>query len=359
MKKTVLGVSLIESRFLALAVARGKIQASWESPQPVETVEHFQTALRNAVRETGFGGKNVSILIEDPRFVHQYLRVPVMKPADLRLYLANKADQEKTWEGSTLWRFRSGLQVGGKVGILLDSCPKVLVDDLVQACKMQNLYLIQLAPLSAIFLDQVRSLPIEQDDVILLVTILAGKVMLVVARGDGTPLFDRLLRPALKEVNPAQRIGREITRSILFCEQQFNITISQVWLRGEPGGVSAEDVQPSVEIRIFSSPVVPDASYWLWTAAQMPVHHAGNFISVQGRMAPIRQRMRKVGAGLVAGLILTGVGVNGLLEGMLVREQRNGPSHDSSEKMSCFVRNTFGKTDWLFKTPNKPGGKQF
>ena len=321
LKKTVLGVSLIEGRLRALAVVKDQVTANWEYPHGIETSEQVQTALAEAIKETQYPGKKVSFLIDDKRFVHQYLQVPAMKLADLRLYLTNAVDEMKTWEGSTAWRFRTTQEARGKMGVLLDIWPQEFVDELIMSCQALELTPALIVPLSATFGEQVRSLPLENEDIVLLVTLMSNNITLLVAKGDGTPLFERFLGPTCEGVDPSERIGREITRSILFCSQQFGINVSQIWMFGESSSVSVSSVQPFVGLTIMQSPMNPDPSYWIWVSLSLSVKSPCNFTSSDVRLAPLRKLLMKLTAAAVLGFLILGVGLSSFLQGRLVGEQ--------------------------------------
>lgn len=244
-----------------------------------------------------------------------------MKPADLRLYLKGVVEELKPWKGETSWRYRTTQEARGKLGVLVDIWPKEFVDEVIAVCRTLDLSPMQLTPLSSIFVEQVRSLPLENSDVVLLVTLMSDKIVLLVAKGDGTPLFERFLSPTRDGVDPSERIGREITRSILFCAQQFGINVSQVWMVGMASNVSASSVQPFTGTTILQSPMNPDPSYWIWVSLSLPVQSLSNFTSYEMRLAPLRQMCMKVTAAAVLGFLLLGVGLTSFFQGRLVREQ--------------------------------------
>ena len=316
-KKTILGVSLIHGRFRALAVVNDQVIGQWEAPHLVETEEDLRAAIGEALKHTNFTGHKISFLIEDQRFVHQYVQVPTMKPADLRLYLTSTVEEMKRWDGPAAWRFRTTQPARGKVGVLLDIWPQEIVDHVIDMCQEFDLTPVQIAPLSSTFVEQVRSLPVENSDVVLLVTLMADKIALLVALGDGTPLFERFLKPTCEGVNASERIGREITRSILFCAQQYAINVSQVWMVGDSSDVSVETVQPFVGSRLNQSPMNPDPTYWIWVSLSLPVRSPSNFTSKEAILGPMRKAMMKFTAAAVVVCFLSGVGLISFFQGQL------------------------------------------
>ena len=325
-KKTMLGVSLIHGQFRALAVVKGHTVGSWVCPHPIESFDHLGEVLAEAVRETNFKGTRVGFLVEDLACVHQYHLVPPMKTADMEIYLNRMADQEKVCEGPAVWRYRKALAGRGRTGFLLDVWPKDHVDKLVQACQEQNLTPIQMFPLSAAFMDQILTVGAEPDEVVLLVTRAWDKVVLVVATGDGKPLFDRFLMSTDEIKIDHERLGREVTRSMLFATQQLGQRVSQVWLMGEGEPFVAEELQPHVTIPVIPSPILPDPSYWIWVSLTLAANHPFNFIPLEVRKAPMRRVMKKVSAGVMVGLACLSISTTGLIEGLVAQGQEYSAS---------------------------------
>ena len=321
-KKTILGVSLIHGQFRALAVEKGQTVGSWVCPDPIVSFEHLGSVLAEAVRATNFRGNRVGFLVEDLACVHQYHLVPPMKSADMEMYLTRMADQEKACEGQAVWRYRKALAGRGRVGFLLDVWPKDHVDQLVRACQEQQLNPIQMFPLSAAFMDQILTVGAEPDEVVLLITKAWEKVVFVVATGDGKPLFDRFLMSTEENGIEPERIGREVTRSLLFATQQLGQRVTQVWLMGENEQLTAESLQPHVTVPVIPSPILPDPAYWIWVSLTLNANHPSNFIPMEVRKAPQRKLMRKVTAGMMAGLACLSISTTGIIEGLIDQGQK-------------------------------------
>jgi len=319
--QTVLGVSLIHGQFLASAFVKGEMTGSWSAPSVVEGVDQLQMALAEAIRATHFSGQHVSLLVEDRRLVHQYHLVPPMNKKDLDVYLGRMADREKWGEGPAVWRYRTAMGGRGQQGVLLDVWPQSYVDEVIQACQAVQLTPIHLFPLSAVFVDQVRTLGAEPDDILLLVTRAVGKIVLVIATGEGKPLFDRFLSGSVEEAQSPARIGQEITRTLLFVNQQFEKQVGQVWVMGESEGFSAEAIQPHVDMPILGSPIIPDPAYWIFIGTNLPPTHDTNFIPKEIRQGPRRRAMAKISVALLVGLVCFSVSTTSLIEALLARGQ--------------------------------------
>jgi hypothetical protein len=319
--KTILGISLIHGRLRALPVVKGQTMGNWEYPGIVETTEQLRSALHDAIRETNFTGKYVSWLVEDFRMVHQYHLVPPMAGADLDRYLDRMVNQDNPSGEPLTWRHRKAVKGRERSGLLLDVWPQSLVAEIIQVSQDHGLIPLHLFPLASVFVDQVRFLAAEPTDVLLLVTQAAGKVVFVIARGDGTPLFDRYLSAQHDDVRDPERISGEIIRSILFAKQQLGQQVSQVWVMGETDRLSAEVLQPFVDIPILQSPMTPDPAYWIWVGMNLSPSHASNFVPNEVRTASSRKMMAKVTVAVMAGFVCLSVSTSGLVEGLVARDQ--------------------------------------
>jgi len=285
----------------------------------VASFEHLELVLAQAVRETRFPGREVGFLIEDSQCVHQYHLVPPMNTKDLEVYLARMTEQEKACTGEAVWRYRKSMAGRGRTGFLLDVWPKAYVDRLVEACVSQDLVPVQMFPLSAVFVDQILTLSAEPEDVVLLVTRAWDKVVLVVATGDGTPLFDRFLMSVDAVGLDHERIGREVSRSMLFATQQLGKRVNQVWVMGEGEHLTAEGLQPHVTVPVFPSPILPDPAYWIWVTLTLSPTNPFNFIPKEVRQAPLQRVMKKASAALMVGLACLAVSTTGFIEAMVNR----------------------------------------
>lgn len=320
-KKTILGVSLIHGQFRALAVEKGQTSKTYEHPGLVRSADELCFALQKALLATQFSGRLVGFLLEDSNMLHQYHLVPPMAQSDLEQYLERMVNQDKPFPEAAVWRYRQAVRGRERTGLLLDVLPQSFMTDLVRICGELNLTPLHLFPLSAVFVDQVRILAAEPEDNLLLVTQAAGKLVFVVATGDGTPLFDRYLQASPDGVEDPERIGREIKRSLAFANQQLGKQVTQVWVMGEGEALHVDTLQPSVEIPVLQSPMTPDPAYWIWVGVGLPPAHASNFIPKEVRTGPARRAMAKVSIAAIAGLVCLSVTMSGLVEGLIAQDR--------------------------------------
>src|SRR5437868_3086682 len=104
---TTLSISWLNSQFKAVAVHRGKVEGSWESPDAGEANGNFETLIREAVRQTGYRGQTISLLLAHPRLVQQLVDVPPVKEGALRKIIQRQAQQQKMFPGEAAWACQS------------------------------------------------------------------------------------------------------------------------------------------------------------------------------------------------------------------------------------------------------------
>jgi len=318
---TVLSVSLIDGRFKAMSIIDDLIHLSWERPGIILKPEPLRQAIADAIRHTEFPGRHISILVEDRRFISLTLQLPMMSLTDLIPILERKAQQVKAWEGPAAWRHHLGIQARGQQNIYLEIWPQQFIDDILLICDELQLELQQLAPLSALAESQLGTLPVEPGEATILISMLEGNVMFVAGGEDGTSFLIRHLAPAQDWVSLGERIGTEVNRTIMFINQQVNLTVSQIWFLGEEERLTLEEVQPHVSTPILPCPVNPDWQYWLWIGATLPMNLSNNFTPPEVRRAPMRKKLTNAIAASIAVIMIVCVGTTGIIEGYFAKNQ--------------------------------------
>ncbi len=320
-KQTILSVSILNGRFKALSIVKDSIDRAWEHPGRVHSPLSIQQAVQDALHHTQFPGDQISILIEDSRFIVQTLQLPPMPKADLLPVLERKVEQEKSWDGPAAWRYRLGLEARGKRTVHLEIWPQHVVDTLAHICQDLGLYLRQLAPLSALSESQLSGLPVEPGEASLLVTVLEGRITFVAGRDDGSLLWTRHLSPTQDWVPLGRRVGTEVNRTIMFITQQTNLIVSTVWFLGEEERLTIQEIQPHLPTPVLPCPVSPDWKYWLWVGATLPIDHPSNFTPPEVLRAPLNNMLSKSLVASLALFLLVGVGTIGLIEGYLWKKR--------------------------------------
>src|SRR5262245_4016361 len=96
---TTLSVSWLNNQFKAAAIHRGRVEAVWECPGPVDGAGRFEELIKQAVEKTGYRGQTVSLLLAHPRLVQQLVEVPLVKGPSLKKILKRQAQQQKMFSG--------------------------------------------------------------------------------------------------------------------------------------------------------------------------------------------------------------------------------------------------------------------
>src|SRR5258708_31776599 len=94
---TTLSVSWLNKQFKAIAVHRGVVESTWEYPGPIEANRNFESVIREAVKQTGYRGQTVSLLLAHPRLVPPLVDVPAVKAAALKKVIQRQAQQQKKY----------------------------------------------------------------------------------------------------------------------------------------------------------------------------------------------------------------------------------------------------------------------
>src|SRR5258708_17045145 len=132
---TTLSVSWLNGQAKAVAVHRGAVEGTWESPPPTaETggAANFETLLREAVQKTGFRGQTVSMVLAHPRLVQQLVDVPPVKGGALKKLLQRLARPQKMFPREPAWTFQTSPSDKPGQSVILHLFPKQLLDHFVQ-----------------------------------------------------------------------------------------------------------------------------------------------------------------------------------------------------------------------------------
>ena len=123
---------------------------------------------------------------------------------------------------------------------LLHLLPKATLDQLNFACQKAHLRLVRVMPTSAVLIGQLKQLPLEKDEVALLVATTGPSTTIVIGRKDGRVALGRVLANSWSTA--LDRVWVDLTRSIGFAEQQCGVPVNSVWLFG-PGAAGAGSVR--------------------------------------------------------------------------------------------------------------------
>ena len=91
---TTLSISWLNNQFKAVAVHRGVAEGTWENPEATEVNGNVEGLIAEAVKQTGYRGQTVSLLLAHPRLVQQLVDVPPVKGTAVKKIIQRQAQQQ-------------------------------------------------------------------------------------------------------------------------------------------------------------------------------------------------------------------------------------------------------------------------
>jgi hypothetical protein len=227
-----LGIYFVNGILSAEVIRHGKSVRSWRNLFPVIEEEQLNELLPTIPDQVAFKGYRVSMIIAAPSIEYHLLPVPVMKKHELRQFLKWKAE---TLKGTAHhWAYTPMKSVRHKKGsVCLHVVPSVYRTIFLDFCKTKHYEPQHLLPLAAVIPDLLE----KSDDAehsVEMVALATDRVTYFVAGNKNAPIFIREIpfTWGLEDQNVYLQFGREIKRTILFAEKQFNQKVSAVRIRG-------------------------------------------------------------------------------------------------------------------------------
>lgn len=289
---TTLSVSWLNEQFKAVAVHRGVVGQSWAREELCDAPDKFEAFIRDAVRETGFEGQTISIVLAHPRLVQQLVEVPPVKGSTLRQLIQRQAQQQRIFPGDAGWASQVLPANKTNARVLLHLFPKLILNQLALAAKRNGLYLTSVLPASTVLQQQLTALPLEKDDIAMLAAETGGATTVVVGGANGRLFLSRTLQDSWNQ-DPT-RLAVDLNRTLSFASQQFNLTINKgLWLFGSGAAEAIEAIRGQVPFPVALSPVPDQPFFWATNALQLR-EDAPNFITPEVQKAPQRRVFAKV-----------------------------------------------------------------
>src|SRR5437870_1814576 len=193
MDKNILCLSWLNGQVKALAVRNGAVVKAWERPGTSEDFGNFSEILQQAVAETGYSGDDVALVLSHARLTQQLIETPPVKGWNLRWFLERRARHLKTFTTDAVWSYQPTLPTKNAKAVLLNLFPKPFLDQLIQACEQADLQLVKLFPATAILDQQLKNLPLGDEEVGVLAAETGGTTTVVIGRKDGEIYLSRTL----------------------------------------------------------------------------------------------------------------------------------------------------------------------
>ena len=293
-----LGISWFYNQFKAVATQRGTVTGVWTQVTELANVGDFEALLREAIRQTGFRGSSVFLVLAQSWSAQQMVDLPPVKGSALKKILARQAQQQKFFSGAAAWSYEESVVEGDSRRIILHLLPQAALNQLTAACQRNGLHLVSAVPPSTVFQQQLRQLPLEKSDVALLAGETGGGTTVVIGRNDGCLLLVRTLHGTWKE--GGERLALDLNRTIQFANQKYGIALSkELWLYGPGAAAQASSVQSHMQNAIAASPVEYDPFYAATRALALRPQLTSNFIS------PVMQKAQQRDVFARAVLVMT------------------------------------------------------
>jgi hypothetical protein len=258
--------------------------------------------LKEAVRQTGYNGTNVALVLEHPRMIHQLVDMPPAQGREQVLYIERLVNQCKISEEEVAWGWQPAEAIKLNKGVVLYMFPQPLQDQLIQACREARLHLLVMVSATVVLGSQLAELSLEDGEIMLLAAAIEGKTAVVVGRKQGPIFSERSVRHCWHQ-NPA-RVVLEINRSILFVKQQFGADVQSICLFGPGAEQQSKLMMSEAEVPVRLSPIEFTPFYWAEQLLKIAPDALPNLINQRQREAPRRRALARLTAFLTVGLLV-------------------------------------------------------
>ena len=318
---TALGVAWLNGRFSALVLDKGVVRRGWTSTAPVETKSDFAKALKEARRETAYEGSSVTVLLAHPRLAQHWVEVPSGRNPQLAKYLQRQVEQHKPFPQPAVWATQPTASHRNTPGAILNMLPRQVHDEIVSGVTSAGLNLAQIVPVTEVLRSQLVALGQAGTETFLVAAPAGDGTAIILARGDGSIQLARTLNEPW--TRSADRVATEISRTLLFAQQQQGVPVSLAWLIGAGAETVGGAVESQTGVRVGLADGGDAEFFWNLSLLRFGLNHPVNLVSREVQEAPARRLLLRLTAttGVVA---VVAAGVFAVWVHLLVaREQGN------------------------------------
>lgn len=317
MHKEILSISWLNGQFRFLNAREEKTVATWECEGRVEALGtpalDLPAILREAVKQTGYGGTGAVMVLQHPRLTQQLIETPPAETKDQVMYIGRLVKQAKVSEEEVAWSWQPTQPIKSSKGLVLYLFPQRLQERLIEGFREAGLHLLMLVSPTVVLRGQLSQLPVKDDESVLLAAESEGTTAIIVGRKQGAIFLERSLHRSWNKV--PERVVTEVNRSILFVRQQFGAEINSLWLFGPGAEKHQELTEPDAQVPVQVSPVPFTPFYWAEQAVKLAPELSANLISKAQRNAPRRRILARITAFLVVGLLVVpSIGLSAWIE---------------------------------------------
>lgn len=305
MRKQLLGITWLHGRFHAVNLAAGPTGAGWLSPKPVNTPDEFAAALVDAVRETGFHGQKVLLVIDHRNLLFHVQEAPPAKGKVLKKILQRLVAQNQFFDEPAAHAHVELPAAKGLHRHLLALLPQSLLDSLNTACADQGLRLDALWPAAAVIAPRLGRLPAPASEVVVLATPSGDSMNLLLGRSDGKLLFSRTV--ALGGTSHVERATQEINRTLHYAQQQFGAQVNLLFVSGHESFEALKAAPFRAGLKIAEAPESGEGTQLLRLATALSTRAPLNFARDTGSRAVTLRTLAAAGiaAAFVASIATT------------------------------------------------------
>lgn len=306
MPDKILSVSWLNGQLKFLHAREDLTVATWECCARIEDLGtqalDLAAILSKAAEQTGYTGKNVAVVLQHPRLIHQLVDMPPAHGKEQVLYIERLVNQCKVSDEEMAWGWQPAEPIKLNKGVLLYMFPQQLQDHLTQACREAGLHLLVMVSTTVLLGNQLAELPLEDGEVALLASEIEGETAVIVGRKQGMMLSERSLRHSWQK-DPS-RVVLEINRTIRFVKQQFGADVQSISFFGPGAEQQAALMEPEAQVPVRLSPIAFTPFYWAEQLQKIGPGALPNLISQWEREAPRRRALARITGFLTAGLLV-------------------------------------------------------
>jgi len=260
MAQKTLGISWLNGRFHAAALAGETVTASWSCPHPVAQGSEFAGALAEAIRQTHFNGTQAMVIIDHRSLLFHVQDTPPAEGKMVDQLLEQLVGRGKFFEEKAAWGRLALPQAKGRSRYLLSLLPDSLIQELIATFTAQRIELLGVFPIATVLGDQLRLLAAQETEVILLAADLGDAIHLLLGQGGGQVLFSRTV--AITGQQPSECVAQEINRTVQYAQQQFGAAVTKLFVYGSAAFATLKDVPIRPGLAIARSPLAEDPLYF-------------------------------------------------------------------------------------------------
>ncbi len=294
-----LGISWLNGRFRAVVTHGPVLAASWTPPEAVADLPQFATTLIQAVRETGYQGRDVSLVLDNRNLVYHLQETPPGKPAILLRLIDRQVEQHPFFDEPAVWGHRELPPAKGKRRHLLTLVPRSVVEALQAACGAAQLELKSLFAPAAILERQLRGTATVQPTAVLLAANADGLLCLVSGDTGGQVFFARSV--SMSGNLDGERVAQEINRTLLFTQQQFGVTINECRLLGDELRTVIGPGRLREGVAVVDAAGTFDPFHYAAEVTRLPVRSDANIVGRLAEQAPAARRGLALAAAVLLG----------------------------------------------------------